>query len=403
MIQGISVAAQTVSYDAMAEHQQALAAAILKDPDVVSVSSFIGVDGSNMTLNSGRLLINLKPKDDRTLNATQIGRRLQQETDDVPGVSLYLQPVQDLTIDAAVSRTQYQFVLENPNLSAFNEWVPKLLAELKQLPDLTNVASDLQQQGLTVNLVIDRETAARFGITPATVDNALYDLFGQRIISTIYSQSNQYRVIMEADPSLQKSLDALSAIRLPSAASTTGQVPLTSIVHIEQKPGPLQISHLGQFPATTISFDTTSGSSLGAAVTAIRQAEQDIHLPESFVTAFQGAAQALEASLSNELLLVLAAIVTVYIVLGVLYESFIHPITILSTLAVGRCRRAGGVVDRRRRHRCHFDHRHHFADRHRQEKRHHDDRLRAGRRARRGQARRARRSIRPACCASGRS
>ena len=332
LIQGISVAAQTTSFDAMAQHQRDLAAAVLKDPDVVSVSSFIGVDGSNMTLNSGRLLINLKPKDERTLNATAIGRRLQQETAEVPGVSLYLQPVQDLTIDAAVSRTQYQFVLENPNISAFNEWVPKLLDKLKQVPDLINVASDLQQQGLTVNLVIDRETAARFGITPATVDNALYDLFGQRIISTIYSQSNQYRVIMEADPSLQKSLDALSAIRLPSAASTTGQVPLTSIVSIEQKPGPLQISHLGQFPATTISFDTTPGSSLGAAVTGIRQAEKDINLPESFVTAFQGAAQALEASLSNELLLVLAAIVTVYIVLGVLYESFIHPITILSTL-----------------------------------------------------------------------
>jgi multidrug efflux pump len=332
VIQGISVAAQTTSYGAMAQHQQELATAILKDPDVVSVSSFIGVDGSNTTLNSGRFLINLKAKDDRSLNATQISRRLQQETAGVSGVSLYLQPVQDLTIDAAISRTQYQFVLENPNLSAFNEWVPKLLAKLQQLPDLVNVASDLQQQGLTVNLVIDRETAARFGITPATVDNALYDLFGQRIISTIYSQSNQYRVIMEADPSLQLSLDALSAIRLPSSASTTGQVPLTSIVKIEQRPGPLQISHLGQFPATTISFDTTQGSSLGAAVAGIRQAEKDINLPESFVTAFQGAAEALEASLSNELMLVLAAIVTVYIVLGVLYESFIHPITILSTL-----------------------------------------------------------------------
>ncbi|MDB5401360.1 MAG: multidrug transporter subunit MdtC [Rhodopila sp.] len=332
VLQGISVAAQTVSYGAMAEHQQALADAILKDADVVSLSSFIGVDGSNTTLNSGRFLINLKPKDERTLNATDIGRRLLQETANVQGVSLYLQPVQDLTIDASVSRTQYQFVLENPNLSAFTEWVPKLLAKLSQLPDLENVASDLQQQGLTVNLVIDRETAARFGITPATVDNALYDMFGQRIISTIYTQSNQYRVIMEADPSLQTSLDSLSAIRLPSAASATGQVPLSSIVKIEEKPGPLQISHLAQFPATTISFDTTPGSSLGAAVAAIRQAETDINLPESFVTAFQGAASALEASLSNELLLVLAAIVTMYIVLGVLYESFIHPITILSTL-----------------------------------------------------------------------
>jgi multidrug efflux pump len=332
VLQGISVAAQSISYGAMAEHQQALAAAILKDPDVVSLSSFIGVDGSNATLNSGRFLINLKPKNDRSLNATEISRRLQQETADVQGVSLYLQPVQDLTIDASVSRTQYQFVLENPNLAAFNEWVPKLQEKLSQSSDLVNVASDLQQQGLTVNLVIDRETAARFGITPATVDNALYDLFGQRIISTIYTQSNQYRVIMEADPSLQTSLDALSAIRLPSAASTTGQVPLTSIVSIVEKPGPLQISHLAQFPATTISFDTPPRSSLGAAVTAIRQAEKDIGLPASFVTAFQGAASALEASLSNELLLVLAAIVTMYIVLGVLYESFIHPVTILSTL-----------------------------------------------------------------------
>jgi multidrug efflux pump len=332
VIQGISVAAQTTSYGAMAQHQRELAAAILKDPDVVSVSSFIGVDGSNTTLNSGRFLINLKPKDERTLDATAIGRRLQRETAAVAGVSLYLQPVQDLTIDAAISRTQYQFVLENPNLSAFDEWVPKLLERLSQLPDLANVASDLQQQGLAVDLVIDRPTAARFGITPATVDNALYDLFGQRIISTIYSQSNQYRVIMEADPSLQTSLEALSAIRLPSAASSTGQVPLSSIVRIEQRPGPLQISHLGQFPATTISFDTTAGSSLEAAVSAIRAAERDIGLPQSFITAFQGAAAALQASLSNELLLVLAAVVTVYIVLGVLYESFIHPVTILSTL-----------------------------------------------------------------------
>ena len=332
VLQGISVAAQTVSYGAMAEHQQALAAAILKDPDVSSLSSFIGVDGSNTTLNSGRFLINLKPKDLRSLNATEIGRRLQQETADVLGVSLYLQPVQDLTIDASISRTQYQFVLENPNLAAFTEWVPKLVAELDKSPDLRNVASDLQNQGLTVDLAIDRETAVRFGITPATVDNALYDLFGQRIISTIYTQSNQYRVIMEADPDLQTSLDALSAIRLPSAASTTGQVPLSSIVKIEQKPGPLQISHLAQFPATTISFDTAPGSSLGAAVAAVRQAEADIGLPASFVTAFQGAASALEASLSNELLLVLAAILTMYIVLGVLYESFVHPITILSTL-----------------------------------------------------------------------
>jgi multidrug efflux pump len=332
VIQGISVAAQSISYDAMAKQQQALAKAILKDPDVVSLSSDVGVDGTNMTLNSGRFLINLRPRDDRSLNATAIAKRIEQETADIPGMTLYLQPVQDLTIDAAVSRTQYQFVLENPNLSAFDTWVPKLLDRLREVPELTDLASDLEAQGLTLNLVIDRATAARFGITPATVDNALYDLFGQRIISTIYTQSDQFRVIMEAAPNLQQSLDGLSTIYLPTSLTASGQVPLSAIVHVEQHAGPLAIEHLGQFPATTISFDTAPGSSLGAAVTAIRQAEKDIKLPDSFITAFQGAASALQASLSNELLLVMAAIVTVYIVLGVLYESFIHPITILSTL-----------------------------------------------------------------------
>jgi multidrug efflux pump len=332
VLQGISVGAQSTSFGAMAKNQQELADAILKDPDVVSLSSFIGVDGQNLTLNTGRFLINLRPKDDRTLNATQIARRIQRETAGIVGASLYLQPVQDLTVDSSISRTQYQFVLENPNASEFQTWVPKLLQRLAESPNLANVASDLAQQGLTVNLVIDRPTAARFGITPATVDNALYDLFGQRIISTIYTQSNQYRVIMEADPSLQQSLASLNSIRLPSSAAANGQVPLSAIVHVEQKPGPLAINHLGQFPATTISFDTAPGASLGAAIADIRQAEKDIGLPGSFLTAFQGAASALESSLSNELLLVLAAIATVYIVLGVLYESFIHPITILSTL-----------------------------------------------------------------------
>ena len=332
VIQGISVAAQSISYDAMSTQQQALAKAILKDADVVSLSSDVGVDGTNMTLNAGRFLINLRPRDDRTLTAAEIAKRIEQETAGVPGISLYLQPVQDLTLDASLSRTQYQFVLENPNLSAFDTWVPKLIDQLRKSPDLTDIASDLEQQGLTLDLVIDRATAARFGITPATVDNALYDLFGQRIISTIYTQSNQYRVIMEAAPNLQQSLAGLSSIYLPTSLTASGQVPLSAIVHVEQHAGPLSIEHLGQFPATTISFDTAPGSSLGAAVTTIRQAEKDIHLPDSFITAFQGAAAALESSLSNELLLVLAAIVTVYIVLGVLYESFIHPITILSTL-----------------------------------------------------------------------
>jgi multidrug efflux pump len=332
VLQGISAAAQNSSFGAMAQHQQALADAILKDPDVVSLSSFIGVDGQNLTLNTGRFLINLKPKDARSLNATEIARRIQQEVAQVPGVSLYLQPVQDLTVDSSISRTQYQFVLENPNATAFDTWVPKLVARLAQSPNLANVASDLAQQGLTANIVIDRSTAARFGITPATVDNALYDMFGQRIISTIYTQSNQYRVILEAAPDLQKSLADLDSIRLPSSLAVGGQVPLSAIVHVEQRAGPLAIDHLGQFPAATISFDTAPGASLGAAVTDIRAAEQAVNLPASFVTAFQGAAAALEKSLSNELLLVLAAIATMYIVLGVLYESFIHPITILSTL-----------------------------------------------------------------------
>ena len=285
-----------------------------------------------MTVNTGRFLINLKPKDERTANVTQVVQRLQQEVASVAGVTLYLQPVQDLTLDSAISRTQYQFVLENPNLGQLSTWVPKLVQQLRASPDLANIADDLSQQGLAVNLVIDRSAAARYGITPATVDNALYDLFGQRIISTVYSQSNQYRVIMEATPALQGSLDSLGAIYLPSTAVAGGQVPLSAIVRVEQAPGPLEISHLGQFPATSISFDTAPDASLGAAVTAVTQAEKAIGLPGSFITAFQGAAAALQSSLSNELYLVLAAIVTVYIVLGVLYESFVHPVTILSTL-----------------------------------------------------------------------
>jgi multidrug efflux pump len=332
VIQGISVASQDASFAAMVRHQQDLGDAILKDPDVVSLSSFIGVDGQNLTLNTGRFLINLRPKDERTLDAPAIARRLREETASVVGATLYLQPVQDLTVDSSISRTQYQFLLENPDPTTFQTWVPKLMQRLQQSPNLANVASDLAQQGLTVNLVIDRATAARFGITPATIDNALYDMFGQRIISTLYTQSNQYRVIMEAAPGLQQSLADLNSLHLPSSLAVGGQVPMSAIVHAEQRTGPLAINHLGQFPSTTISFDTAPGASLGAAVTDVRQAETDIGLPESFLTAFQGAAAALEKSLSNELLLIIAAIATVYIVLGVLYESFIHPVTILSTL-----------------------------------------------------------------------
>ena len=333
MIQGISEASQSISYEAMADLQNKLAEAILKDPDVENLSSFIGVDGTNQTLNTGRFLITLKPHDSRNLTASQIIRRLQGEVSGVAGITLYMQPVQDLTIDATVSRAPYHFVLEDANPTEFETWVPKLVQQLSQQPQLTDVASDLQQQGLAVDLVIDRATASRFGITPATIDNVLYDAFGQRIISTIYTQSNQYRVILEIDPALQQSLTGLTSLYLTSSSSTTnGQVPLTAIAHINQRASPLLITHYGQFPATTISFNAAPGYSLQAAVDAIRQTEAGLGLPASFITAFQGTAAAFQSSLSNEVFLIIAAVVAMYIVLGVLYESFIHPITILSTL-----------------------------------------------------------------------
>ncbi|GGF39868.1 transport system membrane protein [Aliidongia dinghuensis] len=332
-IQGISEASQSISFGAMAANQQALADAILKDPDVESLSSFIGVDGSNTTLNAGRLLINLKPKDERTGDASAIIRRLNEEVRQVPGITLYMQPVQDLTIDSTVSRAQYLFFLENPDATQFNTWVPKLIERLSRLPEFSDVASDLQQQGKALDLTIDRGTAARFGITPATVDNALYDTFGQRIVSTLYTQSNQYRVILRAETQNAQTIQqALDGLYLPSATSTTGQVPLSAIVHASERTNPLSVQHLGQFPSTSISFNLAPGASLGQAVTEIDQAERDIGLPDSFLTAYQGALSAFQSSLSNELLLIVAALVAVYVVLGVLYESFIHPITILSTL-----------------------------------------------------------------------
>ena len=333
MIQASPRRSQTASFDAMANRQQALADVLLKDPDIVSLSSFIGVDGTNMTLNSGRFLINLKPRRERTSSITDIIRRIRREARAVPGINIYMQPVQDLTIDSTVSRAQYHFLLENVDSSALQTWTPKLVAKLSSLPQITNVASDLAQQGRALDITIDRETASRFGITPATVDNILYDAFGQRIVSTIYTQSNQYRVILETEPDLQRTLAALNTFYLPSSTSTTnGQVPLSAIVHVSQRPGPLQITHLGQFPATDISFDTAPGYSLGTAVDAINKAEKNIDLPPGFVSVMQGNAAAFTASLGNEALLIIAAIATMYIVLGVLYESFVHPITILSTL-----------------------------------------------------------------------
>jgi len=332
LIQGISEAEPSVSFEAMAQRQQALAAAILRDPDVVSLSSFIGVDGTNTTLNTGRLLMNLKPRNQRRSSASDVIRRLERETQNVAGIALYMQPVQDLTIDATVSRSQYQFVLEDANPSEFTTWVPKLIERLQQLPQIEDVTSNYAENGLSAYILIDRPTAARFGITPATVDNALYDSFGQRIVSTIFTQSNQYRVILEADPELQKSLSSLSQLYLPSSTATNGQVPLSALAHVEEQTAPLQINHLGQFPSITVSFNLAPGASLGEAVDAIKQAQQEIGLPASMITVFQGAALAFQAALGNELVLIIAAIITMYIVLGVLYESFIHPITILSTL-----------------------------------------------------------------------
>ena len=335
LIQGISEASQSISFAAMGERQQALAAVILKDPDVDSLSSFIGVDGTNITLNSGRFLINLKPHETRTANVTTIINRLNQATADVSGISLYLQPVQDLTIDDAVSRTQYQFSLEDSNPDELAVWAPRLVDKLNSMPQFAQVSSDIAAYGLTAYIDIDRDTAGRFGITPATIDNALYDSFGQRIVSTIFTNSNQYRVILETDPKLKASLDSLSSIYVPTSTSTStvpGQVPLSVVTHVRESTAPLRIDHLGQFPSTSISFNLGANTSLGDAVDAIRQAQQEIGLPISASIRLQGSALAFQKSLSNELLLILAAIVTVYIVLGVLYESFVHPVTILSTL-----------------------------------------------------------------------
>ena len=278
------------------------------------------------------MLINLKPVSDRTLTASQIIRQLNRETADVRGMSIYMQPVQDLSIDDTVSRTQYQFVLEDADAAEMARWLPKLVAKLQTLPQLADVASDAENQGLAANIEIDRDTAGRFGITPATIDNALYDAFGQRIVSTIFTQSNQYRVILQSDATMNQTLDSLGGIYIPSSTATNGQVPLSAVAKVTQTQVPLSVDHLSQFPASTISFNLAAGAALGDAVDAIHQAEKEIALPESITTTFQGAALAFEATLSNELMLILAAIVTVYIVLGVLYESFIHPLTILSTL-----------------------------------------------------------------------
>jgi multidrug efflux pump len=331
VIQAISEAPQSVSYAAMAERQQQLASVILRDPDVESLSSFIGVDGTNTTLNSGRILINLKPHAQRKSDVTTVMQRIKTAVAPLTGITLYMQPVQDLTIEGTVSRTQYQFILQDADPNELNVWAPRLVDKLRTLPQFGEVASDISAQGLSVFVEIDRDQAARFGITPATIDNALYDSYGQRIVSTIFTNSNQYRVILEADPSLQTSLQSLKDIYLPSSVSST-PVPLAVMAKMREETAPLQVSHLGQFPSATISFNLAPNAALGDAVAAIKQAQVDIGQPLGVITSFQGAALAFQSSLSNQLFLILAAIVTVYIVLGVLYESFIHPVTILSTL-----------------------------------------------------------------------
>ena len=330
VIQGISEADETVSFTAMAARQQALAQVILKDPAVESLSSFIGVDGINTTLNSGRILINLKPLADRKTSASDVMRRLQLELAKVDGVTLYMQPVQDLTVEDRVSSTEYQYTLEDANAYELNQWTTKLVARLQALPELRDVATDQQTHGLQERLVIDRVTASRLGITPQAIDNALYDAFGQRQISTLFTQLNQYHVILETQPDFQCNPSKLDNIYVLSSSGKA--VPLAAFTRLEAGSAPLSIDHQGQFPSVTISFNLAPGVALGDATKAIDNEQKALNMPLSVQASFQGTAQAFIASLANEPLLILAAIITVYLILGVLYESYIHPITILSTL-----------------------------------------------------------------------
>jgi multidrug efflux pump len=330
VILGISEARQSISFSAMGERQQALSKVILRDPDVQSLSSFIGIDGTNPTLNNGRIQVNLKPLEERSADASAIIRRLQTKAQGVEGITVYMQPVQDLTVEDRVARTQYQYSMEAANTSELNAWAPRLVSKLQARPELRDVASDQQTEGLEAALVIDRDSASRFGITPQAIDDTLYDAFGQRQVSTIFTQLNQYHVVLEVAPEFQRDPDSLKSIYVRSAGGT--QVPLSAFTHFESSNTPLAVNHQGQFPVVTLSFNLAPGVSLGKAVDVIRQAEREIGFPASIQAAFQGTAQAFQNSLTNEPLLILAALITVYIVLGVLYESYIHPLTILSTL-----------------------------------------------------------------------
>jgi len=330
LIQGISQAPQSISFAAMAQKQQQLADEILKDPAVESLSSFIGVDGINTTLNSGRMMINLKPHDTRDVTANEVIARLKSRLVNIAGIELYMQSVQDLTIEDRVSSMQYQFTLEDPNPVELSQWGNKLVDKLKSLPQIEDITSDQQNNGLQAYIDIDRATASRLGVSVAAIDNALYDAFGQRLISTIYTQTSQYRVVLEVGPSYKLNPQSLNDIYVGSTNGT--QIRLSSIAKVEERRTSLSVNHLGQFPSNTISFNLAHGYSLGDAIAAIKNVEQRLQMPKSVESRFQGSAAAFEKSLSNTLLLVLAAVVTVYIVLGVLYESYIHPLTILSTL-----------------------------------------------------------------------
>jgi len=330
VILGITQAPQSISFSAMADRQEALARAVLADPAVESLSSFIGVDGTNTTLNSGRMLINLKPQGKRNAAIGAVMQRIAGRVAAVEGISLFMQPVQDLTIEDRVSRTQFQLSMSSARPDELSTWVQRLAARMAQLPQLADVATDLQEDGLQAHLTINRDSAGRLGITPATIDNALYNAFGQRLVSTIFTQASQYRVVLEVKPEFQRGPKALNDIYVTS--SSGAQVPLSSVTELSERSAPLAIHHLAQFPAATISFNLAPGTALGDAVKAIEAAQREIGVPVSVQTGFQGAALAFRASLANELWLILAAVVTMYIVLGVLYESYIHPVTILSTL-----------------------------------------------------------------------
>jgi multidrug efflux pump len=348
VILGISEAPDSISFEAMAQHQQELAKVILKDKDVDSLSSFIGVDGTNTTPNSGRIQVNLKPRNERSDDASAIIRRLQPELAKVDGITLYMQPVQDLTVEDRVSRTQFQYSIEDADAQELSQWVPKLVDRLRAAPELTDVATDQLNGGLRTSVTIDRDTASRLGILPQAIDNTLYDAFGQRLVSTIFTQLNQYHVVLEVMPNFAKTPEALNDIYIrpssttpntgaPSAnaatATTSGTpVPITAFTRMQSTNTPLSVNHQGQFPVVTLSFNLAPGASLGQATKAIQQAEKDIQMPASIHASFQGTAAAFQNSLASEPFLILAAIITVYIVLGVLYESYIHPITILSTL-----------------------------------------------------------------------